>query len=68
MRLLASAALLTIDLASIASSQAATPAVQPDPANFTGKLVGHPTSGIFVNSGYTRYGGMPGNVRLAFAP
>jgi polyvinyl alcohol dehydrogenase (cytochrome) len=23
---------------------------------------------LFVNSGYTRYGGMPGNVLLAFAP
>jgi hypothetical protein len=23
---------------------------------------------LFLNSGYTRYGGMPGNVLLAFAP
>jgi hypothetical protein len=23
---------------------------------------------VFVNSGYSRFGGMPGNVRLAFAP
>ena len=46
MRVLVSAVILTAGLASMAWSQAAQPAPQPDPANFTGKVTGHPTADI----------------------
>ena len=51
MRVLVSAAILTVGVASMAWSQAtqsqpAQPAPQPDPANFTGKVTGHPTTDI----------------------
>jgi quercetin dioxygenase-like cupin family protein len=61
MRLLVSAAILTVGVASMAWSQAApgqaapgqatqgqpaAPLAQPDPANFTGKVTGHPTTDI----------------------
>lgn len=46
MRLIVSAAILTLGVTAIAWSQAAQPAPQPDPANFTGKVTGHPTTDI----------------------
>ena len=51
MRLLVATAILTVGVASMAYSQAtqapaATPAPQPDPANFTGQVTGHPTTDI----------------------
>ena len=46
MRLLVSAAILTVGVATMAWSQAAAPPPQPDPANFTGQVTGHPTTDI----------------------
>jgi quercetin dioxygenase-like cupin family protein len=58
-RLSVFAAILVLGAVSIAWSQAAAPAApptQPDPANFTGKVVGHPTADIRMN----RYSFEPG--------
>ena len=49
MRLLVGSAILVIGIVSVAYSQAvqpAAPVTQPDPANFTGKVTGHPTTDI----------------------
>jgi quercetin dioxygenase-like cupin family protein len=54
MRLLVGTSIIVIGLATVAwthsttlvAGQATPPVTQPDPANFTGKVVGHPTTDI----------------------
>lgn len=57
-RMVVSSAILVVGVVSVAWSQATAPApvTQPDPANFTGKVVGHPTTDIRMN----RYSFEPG--------
>ena len=55
-RVIVGAAVLMIGTAAVAWSQTQPPVTQPDPANFTGKVVGHPTSDIRMN----RYSFEPG--------
>ena len=46
MRLLVGSSIVVVGLATVAWSQATQPVTQPDPVNFTGKVVGHPTTDI----------------------
>jgi quercetin dioxygenase-like cupin family protein len=55
-RLIVGAGILVVGTSAVAWSQAQAPVTQPDPANFTGKVVGHPTSDIRLN----RYSFEPG--------
>jgi quercetin dioxygenase-like cupin family protein len=55
-RIFVNAAILVIGSVAVAWTQTAPPVVQPDPANFTGKVVGHPTTDIRMN----RYSFEPG--------
>ena len=55
-RFIVGAAVLVLGTAAVAWSQAQAPVTQPDPANFTGKVTGHPTGDIRMN----RYSFEPG--------
>jgi quercetin dioxygenase-like cupin family protein len=45
-RLLVASVILVLGAVSVAWSQAPAPPAQPDPANFSGKVAGHPTTDI----------------------
>jgi quercetin dioxygenase-like cupin family protein len=46
MRVLVGSSIIVFGLVTVAWTQATAPVAQPDPANFTGKVVGHPTTDI----------------------